>query len=68
MVADIFQGVADAMTNFISTLNSGITAMVSLFYADNSLTLLGLLTCIVVGVSLTYFVFRLIMGLIRLRG
>lgn len=68
MVQDIFQGIADAMTNFISTLNSGITSMVALFYADNQLTLLGVLTTIVVGVSLTYFVFRLIMGLIRLRG
>lgn len=68
MVQDIFQGIADAMTNFISTLNSGITGMVALFYADNQLTLLGVLTTIVVGVSLTYFVFRLIMGLIRLRG
>lgn len=68
MVADIFQALTDALTAFISTLNSGITAMTALFYADNSLTVLGTLSVIVVAVSLTYWLFRLLIGLIRMRG
>lgn len=68
MISDIFSGITDALTAFISTLNSGITAMTALFYANNSLTVLGTLTVIVVAVSLAYFLLRLIMGLVRLRG
>ena len=68
MVQAIFGGITDAITNFISTLNSGITAMIGLFYDNNALTLLGVLTTIVVGVSLVYFLLRMIMGLVRLRG
>lgn len=68
MVQAIFEGITDAITNFISTLNSGITGMIGLFYSNSSLTLLGVLTTIVVGVSLTYFLLRMVMGLCRLRG
>lgn len=68
MVEKIFEGIADTITNFISTLNTGLTGVVSLFYANNSLTVLGVLATIVVGVSLTWFGFSLIMRLIRLRG
>ena len=68
MVADIFRALTDALTAFISTLNSGITAMTALFYANNSLTVLGTLSVIVVAVSLTYWLFRLLIGLIRMRG
>ena len=68
MVADIFQAITSALTAFINTLNSGITAMTALFYADSQLTVLGTLCVIVVAVSLAYWLFRLIIGLIRLRG
>lgn len=72
MVSAIFTGITEAVTAFIGTLNSGVTSIVSLFYnntgADAGLTVLGVLTCIVVGVSLVYWLFRLIMGMIRLRG
>ena len=68
MVAGIFQGISDAITNFVSTLNDGITAMIGLFWSNNALTLLGVLTTIVVGVSITYFLLRMVMGLVRLRG
>lgn len=68
MVSAIFTGITSSVTAFIGTLNSGITGMLALFYDDSALTVLGTLTVIVVGVSLVYFLFRLIMGLARLRG
>lgn len=68
--SDIFTAISDTITNFVIALNSGITAVVGLFWNSTSsaLTPLGVLTTIVVGVALAYFVFRLIIGLIRLRG
>lgn len=72
MVGSIFGGITEAVTAFIGTLNSGIGSIVSLFYdstsANPGLTVLGTLTVIVVGVSLVYWLFRLIMGMARLRG
>ena len=68
MVSAIFGAITDALTAFIGTLNSGLTAMTAIFYTNGSLTVLGTLTCIVVAVSLGYFALRMIMGLIRLRG
>lgn len=72
MVGAIFSGITEAVTAFIGTLNSGIGSIVSLFYDSSStnpgLTVLGTLTVIVVGVSLVYWLFRLIMGMARLRG
>lgn len=74
MVGAIFSGITEAVTAFIGTLSSGVTSIVALFYdaSANSnaggLTILGTLTCIVVGVGLVYWLFRLIMGMIRLRG
>lgn len=72
MVNAIFGGITEAVSAFITTLNSGLTSIVSLFYVASGenagLTILGTLTCIVVGVALVYWLFRLIMGMIRLRG
>lgn len=71
MVGAIFGGITEAVSAFIGTLNSGITAMLSLFYTTGEnagLTVLGTLTVIVVGVSLVYWLFRLIIGMARLRG
>lgn len=72
MVSAIFSGITEAVTAFIGTVNSGVTSIVSLFYVASGesagLTILGTLTCIVVGVGLVYWLFRLIMGMIRLRG
>lgn len=68
MVADIFTSITSALTAFIGTLNSGLTEMVGLFYANGALTVVGTLMTIVVAVSLCWTVFRIISGLIRLRG
>ena len=68
MVADIFSSITSALTAFIGTLNSGLTAMVDLFYHAGQLTVVGVLMTIVVAVSLAWTLFRIITGLIRLRG
>lgn len=72
MVSALFSEISAAMSGFISTLGSGITAMEALFYTNNSgtytATTLGSLVAIAAAVGLCYFVFRLIIGLVRLRG
>lgn len=71
MVGSIFGGITEAVTAFVGTLNSGVTSILALFYQSGEnagLTVLGTLTVIVVGVSLVYWLFRLIMGMARLRG
>lgn len=72
MVSAIFTGITTAVTAFIGVLNSGITAMLDLFYDSSAstpgLTVLGTLVVIVVAVSLVYWIFRLIIGLARMRG
>lgn len=71
MVGSIFGGITEAVTAFVGTLNSGVQSILSLFYTTGEnagLTVLGTLTVIVVGVSLVYWLFRLIMGMARLRG
>ena len=67
---DIFSSLSSVFTNFIITLNTGVNSVIALFYdsANTQLTLLGTITTIVVGVAITYFLFRLVIGLIRLRG
>lgn len=69
MVAAIFEALTSALTAFINTLNSGVTAITALFWTQaDGLTVLGTLSVIVVAVSLTYFLLRLLFGLIRMRG
>lgn len=66
--SDIFTAISDTITNFVIALNSGITAIVGLFWNSTSsaLTPLGVLTTIVVGTALVFFGFKLVMRLIRL--
>lgn len=72
MVSALFSEISNAMTGFISTLGSGITSMEALFYTNSegtyTATVLGSLVAIAAAVGLCYFVFRLIIGLVRLRG
>lgn len=66
----IFETLTESTVSFIGSLNSGIQEMTAVFYdsANNNLTTIGLLSVIVVAVSLCYWLFRLIIGLIRMRG
>lgn len=73
MVSALFSEISSAMSGFISTLGSGVNAMTELFYTAGTggaytPTILGSLVAIVAGVGLCWFVFRLIIGLVRLRG
>ena len=71
MISDIFQAVSDAVTAFAGALADSITSVTSMFYTPangtnpGSLTVLGTLILIVVGVGLVYWAFRLIKGLLR---
>lgn len=67
---DIFDSFTQTITNFLNTLNEGVENVINLFWnsTDNELTLLGGLTTIVIGVAVAFFLFRLLLGLIRLRG
>ena len=66
----IFETLTEGVIEFIGSIGSGIVAMTSVFYdsVNSELTTIGLLSVIVVAVSLSYFLFRLIIGLIRMRG
>ena len=64
----IFETLTSSLVSFIAVIGSGITSVIPIFYANSSLTVVGTLATIVVAVSLCYFLFRFIMGLIRLRG
>lgn len=69
MVQAIFEALTSALQAFISTLNSGIQSITALFWVSGTgLTVLGTLSVIVVAVSLTYYLMRLLFGLIRMRG
>lgn len=73
MVSALFEAISQAMSSFITTLGSGVNAMTALFYTAGESgtytpTILGSLVAIVAGVGLVWFVFRLIIGLVRLRG
>lgn len=68
LVSDIFEVIADAITNFATALGSAITSVTSMFYTTGEnagLTFLGTLILIVVGVGLVYWAFRLIKGLLH---
>lgn len=66
--SNIFTTLTSSVVSFIGSLSSGIVAMESVFYANGDLTTIGLLSVIVVAISLAYFLFRLLIGLIRMRG
>ena len=64
----VFETLTSSTVGFIGAISSGISSVIAVFYTNNSLTVLGTLAVIVVAVSLAYFVFRLIFGLVRMRG
>lgn len=67
---DIFGSITQTISNFLNTLNEGVESVIDLFWDsdNNQLTTLGGLTTIVIGVAVAFFLFRLLIGLIRLRG
>lgn len=67
---DVFGGVTNGMTDFIDTVGKGLESSFEIFYdEDNSqLTAIGWLSVIVVAVGLSWTLFSIVSGLIRLRG
>lgn len=75
VITQIFSAVGDAITGFSGALSNAITSITGMFYTapsgsntTGSLTFLGVLLCIALGMGLVYFGFRLIRGLIARRG
>lgn len=69
MISAIFQAVTDAVTSFATSVGSAITSVTSMFITESSgtysLTMLGTLLLIAVGVGLVFWGFRLIKGLVK---
>lgn len=75
IITQIFSAVGEAITGFSGALSSAVSSITAMFYTapsgsdtTGSLTFLGVLLCVAMGVGLVYFGFRLIRGLIRNRG
>lgn len=72
IINSIFEAVGRAITQFSTNLGSAITSVTSMFYTSGdgsgSLTFLGVLLCIALGVGLVLWAFRLIKSLIKHRG
>jgi len=65
LVTEIFDEAGNAVTGFSGVLTKGINGVTSLFWDGTSLTMLGTLMVIGIGVSVVYFGFRLIKSLIH---
>lgn len=60
-----FTGVWTALTSFLMSL---FPTLLELFWADGSLTFIGVMAVITAGVSLLLLVFNLIRSFFRMRG
>lgn len=69
MINAIFDAVAEAITEFATCVGSAISSVTSMFVTESSgtysLTVLGTLLLIAVGVGLVFWGFRLIKGLVK---
>lgn len=74
MLIEIFDTIAEVVTQFITLLTTGFTEIVKIFYVapvegvGGGLTMVGILSLIVVGISLVWMLFNFIRSAIRLRG
>lgn len=67
MVVQIFGTIGDVIEAFSGVIGVGFTSLISLFYADNALTMLGILALIGAGTGLVYWAFGLVRSLINVR-
>ena len=69
MISAIFGAVSDAISAFATAVGSAVTSVTSMFIDTSgstpSLTTLGTLLLIAVGVGLVFWAFRLIKGLVK---
>jgi hypothetical protein len=69
MVAEIFDTILDVVTEYITILQGLFEGLVEIFYdsSTTSLTLLGTLALIAVGVGIVAWAFGLVKSLFRMR-
>jgi hypothetical protein len=69
MVADIFETIAEVVGSYITVLTASFEGLVEIFYnsTTESITLLGTLALIAVGVGIATFAFNLVKGLFKMR-
>jgi hypothetical protein len=60
IVKDIFETGKEALTGLGGLLTDGVNALVSVFYINNELTIVGVALAIGAGVGVLYFLFKLI--------
>lgn len=65
MVSTIFEVISQAISNFVACLISAVSGLVPIVYdsATTSMTFVGTLLLIAVGMGIVYWVFRMIRGL-----
>lgn len=68
MVADIFEVIGEAITNFAGVLGNGFSGLLAIFYDNNAVTAVGILALIGLGVGIVYWCFALVMRLFRQRA
>lgn len=66
IITEIFAALVAIVNGFVSVLVAGFNGIIEIFYdsGESTLTVLGVLLLIGLGMGLVYFVFRFIRGLI----
>lgn len=67
MIGAIFQATGTAITQFSQVVGNGLSGIIALFWDGSALTDLGNLALVGVGVSLVFWAYRLVRGLMRVR-
>jgi hypothetical protein len=67
MIAEIFETIQDVVDAYVSVLQNLFEGLVAIFYANDTLTLLGTLALIAVGVGIVAWAFGLVKSLFRMR-
>lgn len=68
MISAIFTSVGSVITGFTTALISAFGGIGDAIYSGESLTTLGLLLMLGLGMGLVYWAFRVIRGLVKTRG
>lgn len=72
MVTAIFETIGSVITAFAGVIGNGFTALLEIFYVTTGtnagITPIGVLGLIGLGMSLVYWAFRLVRGLMKARG
>ena len=67
-ISDIFTTLGKVITGFTSTISSLFTGVTAIFWNGTSLTFVGGMSLLALGIGLFYMGFRFIRKLIKMRG